>query len=87
MLGVKPTVKSVASRAKAFSILALPHWLAGWAGSFISRRLPKAVIWEAGCLQGPWQQEEGHVEVRNQVLLDCGTIFGAHSESFLGTKA
>ena len=33
---------------------------------------------------GPWEQQEGHVGVRNEIFSDLGLILGPHFESFLG---
>ena len=33
---------------------------------------------------GPWEQQEGHVGVRNKILIDFGLIFGGHFEKLLG---
>ena len=60
---------------------------------------PKPIIWQACCLhfitlgtilsawghpRGPWEQQEGHVGVRNKIFIDFGLIFRPHFESFLG---
>ena len=59
---------------------------------------PKAIIWPAWCPfsyagtilsawghpGGPWEQQEGHVEVRSKIFSDFGLISGLHFESFLG---
>ena len=34
--------------------------------------------------RGPWEQQEGHVGVRNKIFIDFGLIFGPHFDSFLG---
>ena len=65
-------------------------------------RLPKTVIWEAwrlhfgtlgsifaprGHLGGPWEKQEGHEGIRNQIVIDLGSILGPYFNSFLGTDA
>ena len=65
-------------------------------------RLPKTVIWEAWCLHfgtlgtifaprghlgGPWEKQEGHEGIRNQVFIDLESISGPYFDSLLGIEA
>ena len=65
-------------------------------------RLPKTVIWEAWCLnfgtlgtifalwghlEGPREKQEGREGIRNQIVIDLGSILGPYFKSFLDTDA
>ena len=45
---------------------------------------PGTILSAWGHPRGPWERQEGHVGVRNKILIDFGLIFRPHFESFLG---
>ena len=65
----------------------LPFWvpktyhLAGLLPPFYH---PGSILTAWGHPSGPWEQQEGHVGVRNEILSDLRLIFGPHFESLLG---
>ena len=45
---------------------------------------PGTILSAWGHPRGPWEQQEGHVGVRNKIFNDFGLIFGPHLENLLG---
>ena len=46
---------------------------------------PGTILSAWGHPRGPWEQQGGHMGVRNKIFSDFGLIFGPHFESFLNS--